>query len=585
MSIKGGRNQNVDGKTPKQMTGYLSPILLLIVVTSAIFVSDIIVMFLIPLLAPISLPVAALIDSVLLIALLLPILYFSVFRQSRLQISELTRTNEQLQTQITERNQAEHALQLERNKLKSILDAMQDGVSIIDQNYLIRYINPAIEKQFGPVNGRKCYEYFHDRMEACPWCKIFDVSTGKSIRWERYFSKAGKTYDLFDTPVIDEGGAISKLAILRDITDRKRTEMALRESEEKYRMLIETMNDGIVVQDENGLITYVNDRLCNMLGRFSKDIIGHPVIEFADEENQNILKEQMAKRKRGESGPYEIAWRRVGGEKISAIVSPKPIFGKDRGFQGSFAVITDITQQKQVEEVLKESEEQLRFLSSQLLTAQETERRRLSRELHDEVGQALAVLKLRTDFIRESLDKDKAKAREECERSLHYIDQVIENVRRLSRDLSPAVLENVGLTAAIKWLVENITHNHQARVTLDLIQVDDLFSQDSKIMIFRVIQEALTNIVRHAKAKNISIAIKRSGNRVMFLIEDDGKGFNVVKAAGREAAKKGLGLKTMDERVRMLRGTLDLHSEEGKGTRITFTAPHTMQSTSDGSLQ
>jgi signal transduction histidine kinase len=235
--------------------------------------------------------------------------------------------------------------------------------------------------------------------------------------------------------------------------------------------------------------------------------------------------------------------------------------------------------------VLKESEEQLRFLSSQLLTAQETERRRLSRELHDEVGQALAVLKLRTDFIRESLDKDKAKAREECERSLHYIDQVIENVRRLSRDLSPAVLENVGLTAAIKWLVENITHNHQARVTLDLIQVDDLFSQDSKIMIFRVIQEALTNIVRHAKAKNISIAIKRSGNRVMFLIEDDGKGFNVVKAAGREAAKKGLGLKTMDERVRMLRGTLDLHSEEGKGTRITFTAPHTMQSTSDGSLQ
>jgi two-component system sensor histidine kinase UhpB len=447
----------LQGNAFKQTTIYRSPILLLIIVASAIFVSEIIVMFLIPLPA-ISLPVAALIDSVLLVALLLPILYFSVFRQSSSQIAELLKVNEQLQTQITERNQAG---------------------------------------------------------------------------------------------------------------------MALRESEEKYRMLVETMNDGLVIVDENGTLTYVNDRLCDMLGRFPQDIIGHTAIEFTDEENQNILKEQMAKRKKGESGPYEIAWKRVGGEKISAIVSPKPIFGEDREFKGSFAIVTDITQQKQAEEVLKESEEQLRFLSSQLLTAQETERRRISRELHDELGQALAVLKLRTDFIKESLDKDRRKAREECERSLRYIDQVIENVRRLSRDLSPPVLQDVGLTAAIKWLVDNVTNNRQARVKLDIMEVDDLFSEDAKIMIYRIIQEALTNIVRYAEAKNVSVTIKKNGNAITFRIEDDGKGFNVVQAIAKDAVKRGLGLTTMDERVRILRGILDLRSEEGYGTQISFTIPST----------
>jgi len=575
MSMKVARGHNLDRNPAKQVTRYNSPILLLIIVTSAIFLSEIIVMFLIPLPLGISLPAIALIDSLFLIIFLFPILYFFVFHQLRSHISELIKANEQLETRITERNEAEHALQLGRNRLKGILDAMRDGVCIINQSYLIRYINPAVEKEWGPVNGRKCYEYFHDRMEACPWCKISEVSAGKSIRLEQYFPKTEKTFDLFGTTIMNEDGTISKLSILREITDRKRAEMALRESEEKYRMLVETMNEGLVIVDENGTVTYVNDKLCDMLGRFPQDIIGHPVVEFIDERNQNILKDQMAKRKRGESGIYEIAWRCIDGGKISAIVSPKPIFGKNREFKGSFAVITDITQQKQAEEVLKESEEQLRFLSSQLLTAQETERRRISRELHDELGQALAVLKLRTGFIKESLHKDEKKAREECERSLRYIDRVIENVRCLSRDLSPPILQDVGLTAAIKWLVENITLNHQTRVTLDLMQVDDLFSEDAKIMIYRIIQEALTNIVRYAEAKNVSVTIRKNGNGITFCIDDDGKGFNVVQAVGKGAVKRGLGLTTMDERVRILRGILDLRSEGGNGTQISFTIPST----------
>ena len=570
MSMKVAGRRNLNRNSAKQMGRYDSPIVLLIIVTSAIFLSEIIVMFLIPLPPGISLPAISVIDSLLLIIFLFPILYFFVFHQLRSHISELIKANEQLETRITERNEAEHALQLERNKLKSILDAMQDGVSIISQDYLIQYVNPAVEKELGPVNGRKCYEYFRDRMEACLWCKIPEVSAGKSIRWEQYFPKTEKTLDLFDTSIINEDGTISKLAILRDITDRKRAEMALRESEEKYRMLVETMNEGLGIMDEDGVWTYVNEGLCNMLGYFPGDLIGRHVIEFADETNQDVLKEQMARRGDGDWDPYEITYRRADGKKRNVLVSPRPIFAIDRQFKGSFAIITDITELKETEESLRKSEADLRHLSSQLLTAQESERRRISRELHDEFGQSLALLKLQLSLTKKRLPE---KLQHQYEEQMHSIDQIIENVRRLSRDLRPAVLDDLGLSAALQWLIKNFEKNFNIKITVDAPDINPLFPRDAQIMIYRVFQEALTNVGKHAGAKNVSVVIKSQEDRVSFVIEDDGKGFDPTKALTKHALDRGLGLSTMDERIRMLKGSLDLWSQQGGGTRISFTIP------------
>jgi signal transduction histidine kinase len=226
-----------------------------------------------------------------------------------------------------------------------------------------------------------------------------------------------------------------------------------------------------------------------------------------------------------------------------------------------------------VEEALRESEKQLRHLSSQLLTAQETERKRISRELHDELGQALAVLKLKVSFIEGGLLQDQTAIREECKDALQYMDQVIENVRRLSRDLSPSILEDLGLRAALGWLINNIIKNNNAKVTFEMEDIDHLLSQNAQIIIYRILQEALTNVAKHAEAKNISVVIKKAKDRVSFRVEDDGKGFDVVKVARREPMEKGLGLATMEERARMLGGALDLWSQEGKGTRLTFDIP------------
>jgi len=207
------------------------------------------------------------------------------------------------------------------------------------------------------------------------------------------------------------------------------------------------------------------------------------------------------------------------------------------------------------------------------LTAQESERKRISKELHDELGQALTVIKLQLRFIEKGLRKDQATIKEECESISQYVDQVIEEVRRFSRDLTPAILEDAGLLVALRWLIGNSNKNHHIDMTMDVMDLDDLLSQDAQIIIYRIFQEALTNIGRHAQAKNVSLMIQKHNGGVSFSVEDDGIGFDVLRTATANPSEKGLGLTVMAERAQMLGGSLELWSEEGKGTRISFWIP------------
>ena len=233
---------------------------------------------------------------------------------------------------------------------------------------------------------------------------------------------------------------------------------------------------------------------------------------------------------------------------------------------------SEIGERKQAETALKNSEQQLRSLSARLMTAQESERRIIARELHDELGHALTIVKLRLKSLEREL-RGNAEVREDCEDIMGYIDQTIENVRRLSRDLSPAVLEDLGLTAAIRWLVDNFDRNYEGTIELDIEDIDHLFPEDSRIVIYRVLQEALTNIGKHAEAKTTSVVVKKSVGRVTFSLQDDGKGFRIPPSFSKDSPSEGLGLAIMEERVRMLGGILEIQTSEGKGTRTTFSIP------------
>mgnify|MGYP001814342493 FL=1 len=145
-----------------------------------------------------------------------------------------------------------------------------------------------------------------------------------------------------------------------DITSRKQAEIELRESEERFRRLVETMRDGLGVQDENGLITYVNERACELSGFSRDELIGRPAVDLIDEPFQKMFAEEFSRRRKGKSSSYEITWRRKDGSKLPAIMASTPVFDSEGKFRGSFGIITDITQRKRAEEALRESEERYR---------------------------------------------------------------------------------------------------------------------------------------------------------------------------------------------------------------------------------
>ncbi len=229
---------------------------------------------------------------------------------------------------------------------------------------------------------------------------------------------------------------------------------------------------------------------------------------------------------------------------------------------------------KEAEEALRESEEILHQLSVNLLTIQDNERRRISLELHDELGQSLAALKLQLRGLeRKTTSGSEADLLGECEELRGSINQIIENVRRLSRDLNPVALDDLGIDAALEYLISNFSKLHQIGTILDLVEINHLFSQNDQRMIYRIVQESLNNIGKHSGADHIFFQIEKNEGNVLLRMRDNGKGFDVDEVMNRKSLDSGMGLTAMGERVRTLRGRLDVRSEKGVGTEICVDIP------------
>lgn len=362
----------------------------------------------------------------------------------------------------------------------------------------------------------------------------------------------------------------------REASERQRVEEALRRSEMKYRTVADNNYDWEWWRDPEGKFVYISPSCRRITARAPEEFmvdsdlllrIIHP------EDRLSFIRHLDEEEERRTGGEIEFRILRPDGSERWLAHVCQPVFDELGHFLGRRGSNRDITDRKRAEESLRRSEQELRHLSSQILTAQETERRRIARELHDEMGGALAVLKLRTSFIEKNLLEGQTELRQECRRNSEYIDEIIENARRLSRDLSPSILEDIGLTPALGWLVDNFIKNFRIQVASDIVNVDHLFSSGSQIMIYRVFQEALTNIGKHARAGRVSVRISHDTDSVSFSIEDDGRGFDLESARVKGDPNRGLGLATMEERARMLGGSLEIRSECGKGTRVTLLVP------------
>ncbi len=234
----------------------------------------------------------------------------------------------------------------------------------------------------------------------------------------------------------------------------------------------------------------------------------------------------------------------------------------------------EVAERKWVEAALLESEEVLHQLSTNLLTVQENERQRISVELHDELGQSLAALKLQVRGLLRGLGNESLDLlQQECDDLRSSINDIIENVRRLSRDLSPILLEDLGIDAALDYLVNNFAKLSGIDARINLIEINTYFGHKAQRVIYRIVQEALNNMSKHADATWFEVSIKKQKNRIFLVVKDNGKGFNVEQVYASISPEKGMGLTAMGERVRILRGSLDYESEPGRGTAVHITLP------------
>jgi len=399
-----------------------------------------------------------------------------------------------------------------------------------------------------------------------------------------------------------------------------------RAEDERNRMatIVESSDDAIFSKSIDGLITYWNPGAEKLYGYTREDMMGkHFSLLFPPERRGEAL-EQFERIKRGENARLsESVHVKKDGAPIHVSLNASLVKDESGRIVGFATIVRDITEEKrmrdalarshveleqrvaertrqlemanaslaremvertEIEEDLRRSTTQLRNLYSQLLTAQESERNRISRELHDDLGQALATLKLRLGHIARRSEQGATGFSEECTWAAQFVDEMIEGVRRLSRDLSPTVLEHFGLSAAIRRLAEEFSKHHGIHVSVDLGECDHLFAKDAQIHLYRIFQEALNNIGKYAQATRVTASVIVNDGQVSLAVEDDGRGFDPADVSMGDAGRKGLGLAIMRERASILRGALDVRSEKGRGTSISLSVPISQEAGPDGAV-
>jgi signal transduction histidine kinase len=255
--------------------------------------------------------------------------------------------------------------------------------------------------------------------------------------------------------------------------------------------------------------------------------------------------------------------------KKDGIIFPGEIYAGtfiSNGRKKIIGAVRDIANRMRAEEAIRE-------LSFRLWTAQEMERKRIASELHDDLGQTLAFLKIQIKNIQNKLLKHQDELKKECENSLKYADQLIEKVRTLSHGLTPISLTHLGLTASLQSLIEDFSKYSYMNITKDIANIDRMFPPIAEITIYRIFQEIFTNLEKHAHADYVKIEVIKQDSGVFFKIEDNGKGFDLERIELNYLNERRLGLASMKERVRMLGGRFKIQSQLDEGTKINFTIP------------
>jgi PAS domain S-box-containing protein len=353
-------------------------------------------------------------------------------------------------------------------------------------------------------------------------------------------------------------------ALAREVRQR-------RLAEERYRTLFESAPDAMLICDAAGRITLANSQTETLFGIPRGDLVGRFVEDLVPESrrgghvaHRRAYLDDLRLRPMGAG--LDLRARRSDGSEFPVEISLSPL-QTETGTLVT-AAIRDITDRRRVEETVREQAGRLETLSRQLLTAQETERRAIACELHDEIGQSLTALKIGLMDCR-----PEAAPGGRLDDCLEVVEQVLHQVRALSLDLRPSLLDDLGLPAALRWYVDRQARRAGWTARVDTDGVDGRLPPAVEIACFRVAQEAVTNVLRHGDAHEVVVTVHPVGDAIELLVRDDGRGMDVPLARRRAARGSSMGLLGMEERVAALGGRLEIASAVGRGTEVRASFP------------
>ncbi|OUL25211.1 hypothetical protein BV378_16765 [Nostoc sp. RF31YmG] len=358
-----------------------------------------------------------------------------------------------------------------------------------------------------------------------------------------------------------------------EIAERKRVESELRTSEARFRAIFNSAAVGIAQVDTDGRWLLVNQKLCDIVGYTSEELQSRTFQDITYPDDLDPDLEYVHRILAGEIQTYSMDKRYI--RKNSSLVwinltgsLVREPNGKPKYF---IAVIQDINERKRSQDIQLKMQERLQTLSSKLIEAQEVERRRLAHELHDEIGQALTAVKINLQTLQHSSNVNKTEL--PLQESIDIVEVSLQQVRSLSLDLRPSLLDDLGLVVALRWYIDRQTQ--RAGIIGEFVSkpLKTKLSPNLETTCFRIVQEALTNIVRHAKAQRVTVELWQQETQLHLIIRDDGIGFDVY--AAREKATKGgsLGLLGMEERVLLIGGQIEMKSVHQHGTEIHAILP------------
>jgi PAS domain S-box-containing protein len=480
---------------------------------------------------------------------------------------------------ITERKHATKALEKSEANFRSLVEFSPAAVSILKGNQLI-YVNPAWQQMTGysEKEARRLDPFLivHSEMREEIKQRALARSRGEQVPSRYEFKGITKNGEMkwadFSAVAIEYDNGPVILTVGVDITDRKLAEEALQETEKKLEAIINHHFQLTGMLDVQGRVIMANETALKYFNVAESEVQGKLFWETPwwshSKEEQDKLQKAIQIAGKGEFVRYETSHLTSNGDLRVMDFSINPVIDGEGDVKYLIPEGRDITELKEAEESLRQSESQLRSLATRLQEIEETARKALARELHDQVGQGLTALSINLNILRNRLPPDTLKQLEErLEDSIEIVEETTETIRDVMAELRPSVLDDYGLTAALRWYGQRFSDRTGIAIKLKMEEISSRLAEKEESALFRITQEALTNVAKHANASELVLSFEESDGLFRLIIADNGKGFD-YSAFGRPGIRTGWGILNMQERIQVLGGQFQIDSEPGKGASV-----------------